>query len=141
MVEPVDLTERSDCLLEIYAQADLGPAGLLALETSEDGSRWSLRVGATGFSLSGSTEGEFEQYSVPLTREVGKEVYFGFRMRDTVDDPTGDGVYIDDVTIACQKFSHHYRGQGWQVMGCLKESCFPCGGHARIDRDFVQITT
>ncbi len=103
LLTPIDLTDRQGCwLIATEVTAATGGATTMFTETSRDGSRWTIRAGRSGFTLS-DTLGEEVHHEMPLTIEQDAPFVFRFRLRPLVSaglEPL-DGVGMGSVRVDC----------------------------------------
>ncbi len=114
MTSPVDLEGRAGCWLVLTGvSTDTAGATMVLTEMSDDGVRWSVRMGQGSLasvasiaiiSTASTTASQSVPYVyMPLAEEQDAPFYLRLRLRPSLG-PTheaGDGVSIDDIRVEC----------------------------------------
>ena len=102
---PLRLGGRASCELHASVRAAMGPADLVTLELSHDGQAYAARVGRLGLGVTGSTQGAFQSFTVPLAaQDTSGPLWVGFHVTGAAAGAAGtvaSTAWLDAVSVSC----------------------------------------
>jgi len=96
LLTPVDLRAATGCVLTFRARYALAPGDRFVVDRTLNDWLDASRIDA----VEGTSNGTYEQFSLPLAADGQRTVSFGFGLESNLTG-TDDGVTVDDVAVRC----------------------------------------